>query len=359
MSPILSGARLLAHHSIGGWTIALIPRVCLPCCLLPFCPSERILQTPPRVYTSMESTPPPVADPSSTGPFEARYLAFIETIADLRPRLHRYCARMMGSTLDGEDVVQDALFQAYRRLDTFDGARPLAPWLFRIAHNRCIDVLRQRGVREEAEDAAAAPDVAAPHDAVGPDVGRALERLVTALPPLERACVLLKDVFDHSLEEIADVSGSTVGGVKAALHRGRSRLAAMRDGAPGRGDRSTEAPSLARRYADRFSDRDWDGLRQLLAGDARLRVADRFAGKVSDSPYFGNYERRPGVWRAATGSLDGAPVVFVLARVDEGWRPHSAARLSMADGCITAIVDYVHCPWVLAAADSVIVDTYP
>jgi RNA polymerase sigma factor (sigma-70 family) len=56
-----------------------------------------------------------------------------------------------GSVLDGEDVVQDALFQAYRKLDTFDDARPLAPWLFRIAHNRCIDYLRRREVREDAE----------------------------------------------------------------------------------------------------------------------------------------------------------------------------------------------------------------
>jgi hypothetical protein len=53
----------------------------------------------------------------SSVPFEARYLAFLETIAQLRPRLHRYCSRMTGSVMDGEDVVQDALFEAYRKLD--------------------------------------------------------------------------------------------------------------------------------------------------------------------------------------------------------------------------------------------------
>src|SRR5216683_3557352 len=95
---------------------------------------------------------------SAPGPFEARYLAFLETLAHLRPSLHRYCSRMTGSVLDGEDVVQDALFQAYRKLDTFDDARPLAPWVFRIAHNRCIDFLRRREVRQEAETEAAAPD---------------------------------------------------------------------------------------------------------------------------------------------------------------------------------------------------------
>src|SRR2546422_10190329 len=88
------------------------------------------------------------------GPFEARYLAFLKTIDHLRPSLHRYCSRMTGSVLDGEDVVQDALFQAYRKLDTFDDARPLGPWLFRIAHNQCIDSLRRRQVRRAAESEA-------------------------------------------------------------------------------------------------------------------------------------------------------------------------------------------------------------
>src|SRR5262245_30999243 len=70
-------------------------------------------------------------DMEAPGPFDARYLAFLETIAQLRPRLHRYCSRMTGSVMDGEDVVQDALFEAYRKLDQYDDNRPLAPWLFR------------------------------------------------------------------------------------------------------------------------------------------------------------------------------------------------------------------------------------
>ena len=62
-----------------------------------------------------------------TGPFETRYAAFLETITQLRPPLHRYCARMTGSVMDGEDVVQEALFEAYRKLDKFDEGRPLKP----------------------------------------------------------------------------------------------------------------------------------------------------------------------------------------------------------------------------------------
>src|SRR5437868_14491375 len=109
-------------------------------------------------------------DPTSLdirGPFQARYVAFLETIADLRPRLHRYCSRMTGSVLDGEDVVQDALFQAYRKLETFDDTRPLTPWLFRIAHNRCIDFIRRREVREDAEAGAMEPESVVPADPIG------------------------------------------------------------------------------------------------------------------------------------------------------------------------------------------------
>src|SRR5947209_15724186 len=154
----------------------------------------------------------------NTGPFEARYLAFLETIATLRPSLHRYCARMTGSVMDGEDVVQESLFEAYRKLDKFDDSRPLKPWLFRIAHNRCIDFLRRKGVRDEAEFAAAMSEAT---DATEPvlGTGKAVEHHVLTIPPKERACVLLKDVFDYSLEEIAELVDSSTGGVKAALNR--------------------------------------------------------------------------------------------------------------------------------------------
>jgi len=87
---------------------------------------------------------------AASGPVDARYLAFLETISTLRPSMHRYCARMTGSVMDGEDVVQEALIEAYRKMDQFDDSRPLKPWLFRIAHNRCIDFLRRKGVRDES-----------------------------------------------------------------------------------------------------------------------------------------------------------------------------------------------------------------
>ena len=287
-----------------------------------------------------------------TGPFEARYLAFLETISVLRPSLHRYCARMTGSVMDGEDVVQEALFEAYRKLDQFDQNRPLKPWLFRIAHNRCIDFLRSRGVRDEAEMAAAVPEASEPADPVM-GTGKAVEHLVLTLPPKERACVLLKDVFDYSLDEIAELVDSTVGGVKSALNRARTKLAESTPRATPIRNVSPELKRVMQLYVERFNRRDWDGVRELLSADARLNVAERFAGKFSDAPYFFNYDRWPWSWRLALGEVDNELVVVILRRGADTWTPHSAIRFEVAGSRVERIVDYIHCPWVLSAADSV------
>jgi RNA polymerase sigma-70 factor (ECF subfamily) len=299
------------------------------------------------------------SDLDSTGLFDARYKAFLETMTQLRPRLHRYCARMTGSVLDGEDIVQEALFEAYRKLDTFDERRALSPWLFRIAHNRCIDFLRRRGVREEAEAAAAGPIAVSPGDPSALMVGPAVERLVVALPPKERACVLLKDVFDYSLEEISELVGSSVGAVKAALSRGRSKLADL-PGAPlspppARPAASPALTELLQLYVERFNRRDWDGLRELISADARVRVADCFAGRFDNAPYLGEYERATTPWHMAVGEVDGEPVVIVQQRDDEQrWTPRAAVRLSAIDGRVERIADYIFCPWILPAASVVI-----
>ena len=292
-----------------------------------------------------------------SGPFEARYLAFLQTVTQLRPSLHRYCARMTGSVMDGEDVVQEAMFEAYRKLDKFDDSRPLKPWLFRIAHNRCIDFFRKRGVRVEAELAAMVPDVVNPVEPPALGLGRAVEHLVSSLPPKERACVLLKDVFDYSLEEIAEFVDSTVGGVKAALNRGRAKLEASPALTTPSRVVDQELTRIMRLYVDRFNRRDWDVVRELISADARLTVADAFAGELLDAPYFSNYERWSMPWRLTLGEVDGEPVVMILQRGADTWTPYSVVRLDVDGQRINRVRDYAHCPWLISAVDSVTISS--
>jgi RNA polymerase sigma-70 factor, ECF subfamily len=299
------------------------------------------------VREAAETTAGAVDDLDSLGLFEPQHVGFIESLARLRPKLHRYCARMTGSAFDGEDVMQEVMFEAYRKLDAFDRSRPLDPWLFRIAHNRCIDFLRRRETQREAEAAVAPPPSVLPSEPVGKAVDRAIERLVIALPPKERACVLLKDVFDYPNEEIADLVGSTIGGVKAALNRGRAKLATLTNVTRPSQRASAEELALLRLYVERFNRHDWEGVRQLASADARLRVADCFAGRLADSPYFVEYDRPIISWRMALGEVDGETVILILRRDGSGLTPYSAIRIGVVGGSVVSVADYIKCAWVI------------
>ncbi len=154
---------------------------------------------------------------------------FLELVTDLRPELHRYCARMTGSVADGEDIVQETLARAYYLLPEMDEVPAFRPWLFRIAHNRALDHLRRYEARmgeplEAVQDSAADPALD-PGDAIAHQqaVQAAVSRFVE-LAPAQRSCVILKDVLGHSLEEIGGLLELSLPAVKAALQRGRVRL---------------------------------------------------------------------------------------------------------------------------------------
>jgi len=284
--------------------------------------------------------------------FDARYRAFLETVSDVRAPLHRYCARMTGSRLDGEDLVQETLFEAYTKIETLDDAHKLKSWLFRIAHNRCIDFLRRRGARERAESAYSGDIAAVAAEPAMTGAHRAIERLVGHLPPKERACVLLKDVFDYSLEETAALVDSSVGGVKSALARGRAKLADLH-AEPTREQGLRLDPNTARllqRYVELFNRHDWDGVRGLTSADARLRVADCFDGLLKNSPYFYEYERNPDKWTMELGTIDGEPVLLVLFQRGDSWQVAWPVRVHVASGVIDRIEDYYACPWIIGGA---------
>lgn len=286
------------------------------------------------------------------GLFDVRYRAFLETVSDIRAQLHRYCARMTGSRLDGEDLMQETLFEAYMKIETLDEAHRLKSWLFRIAHNRCIDFLRRRDARERAESTYSDDIGVVVAEPAASDARRAIERLVGSLPPKERACVLLKDVFDYSLEETAELVDSTVGGVKAALSRGRAKLAGLPAEPTGEPSRPLDPDTalLLQRYVDLFNRHDWDGVRGLTSADARLRVTDCFDGLLRNSPYFVEYEKNPEPWTMEFGAIDGEPVLLVLFQRGDLWQVAWPVRVHVVGGIIDRIEDYYACPWIIGNA---------
>ncbi|MGH8798073.1 MAG: sigma-70 family RNA polymerase sigma factor [Caldimonas sp.] len=287
---------------------------------------------------------------------------FLALVADVRPDLHRYCARMTGSVSDGEDVVQDTLARAYYQLPELKELPPLRPWLFRIAHNRAIDHLRGAAHRR-TETLDAAEDIAAdgqnePESALARS--QAVHAAVASfleLAPTQRACVIMKDVLDHTLEEIADELELSVPAVKAALHRGRARLLEPGAAAAPAGTKArTAAPEVAR-YASLFNAHDWDGVRSMLADDVKLDLVSRrkATGRHEVGLYFGNYERQRG-WHLAPAWLDGREVLAVTSEPQHGARSVYFVVLTLRDGRIQAIRDYRYVPYIandaaLEAAD--------
>lgn len=235
-------------------------------------------------------------------------------IAELRPKLHRYCARLMGSAFDGEDVVQEALASAAEGWR--EGIEQPERWLFRIAHNQAIDALRRKKrIRahesEAGDDALEHSDAAADADArVAAAAGlAALQSLTT----IERASLVLMDVLGYSAEETAQILSLTIPSVKAALHRGRTRLRAFADppAAPAVAPSAVERARL-RAYADRFNARDFDALRNLLAEDVRLDLVNRLELKSREkvSVYFTRYSESRD-WQVTPGFAEGRPALLV------------------------------------------------
>lgn len=245
---------------------------------------------------------------------------FMELVAELRPELHRYCARMTGSVFDGEDIVQDTLAKAYYALGQMSEPPPLRPWLFRIAHNTAMDFLK-RYERRNVDLVGEVPDaVGAAHeeDGVDPALVEAALAVFVTLPPVQRSALVLKDVLGHSLEETAATMGTTLGAVKAALVRARANLGAK--AAASHAETPPESAEMRKnlqRYADLFNARDWQALRALLGEESRLDLVSRNQRRgASVAEYYTRYAEvadREGL-RAEAGLVDGVLAIAMFRR---------------------------------------------
>jgi RNA polymerase sigma-70 factor (ECF subfamily) len=265
-------------------------------------------------------------------------------LAAMRPRLHRYCARMVGSTIDGEDVVQEAMIKA---LAAWPSVGPLdnpEGWLFRIAHNAALDLLRQRsrapvmGTEEEL-DTIAAPDIP------DPDLTAASLRTFLRLPALQRSVVILKDVLGHSLDEIASITGASEAAAKSALQRGRVRL---REIAAEPDDIVLPMLPDAMRvrlvaYVEGFKTGDFDAVRAMLADDIKLDLVAKFRkeGKSEVGEYYGRYAEVE-QWAYAAGTVDGRAAMVVYDREVSLETPAYFVALDFADGRVVAVRDFLY-----------------
>jgi RNA polymerase sigma factor (sigma-70 family) len=288
-------------------------------------------------------------------PNSERLVGLLAAASELRPELHRYCARLMGSVIDGEDVVQDTMVRAFMALQGMEETPPLRPWLFRIAHNRALDLLRGRAVRK-AEPIEAASEIA---DPASPDPVEMLmrqEAVKTAvsryaeLPILQRSVVILKDVLDEQLSEIAALLDLTVDAVKGHLARGRARLREINARGDSRPDGARPASAAVARYVALFNERNWEALRALLAEDVRLIQSAHPArvGSADVGMFFSIYAKIDGLWLAPAW-LEGREVIAVFEDRAAA-KPSYMMWLEWRDGKISFIRDYKYVRY--AAADA-------
>ncbi len=272
---------------------------------------------------------------------------FLSIVEDVRPELHRYCARLTGSVIEGEDIVQDTLARAFYALSLEVDVPPLRPWLFRIAHNAALDFLKSHTTKyTDAHDDI--DEVAGYEEKPDPAIVRAALARFLALPITQRSAVILKDVLGHSLEETAETMGTTIMAVKAALSRGRATLGETEL------ERATiEASARAKldRYASLFNARDWNGLRALIGDDCRLDLVSKSRRRGKQvGMYFARYEKEDAALRVVR--LEGTLALAVY--VGEGAQPAYFILLEWEAGHVKAIRDFRYVRYIAAEAEFVV-----
>jgi RNA polymerase sigma-70 factor (ECF subfamily) len=326
----------------------------------------RILFGPGDVEWSMTTTEDGVVTGAARGDglevelldgVRAAQRAFFARIDPVREELYRYCRRLTGSVWDAEDLVQEALTRAFARAaDSHQRVERVLPWLVRIATNAYLDAWRR-----PAAVPAELPDGPSPLNADPLEVRDALGEVAALLSPQERAAVVLKDVFDFPLAEIAGMLGTSVGAVKAALHRGRNRLSAPE---------SARQHAVARRAApDRavldamaaaFTAYDLDRLTTLLLTDAASEVVGMVYEVGSETIRRGSLHHTLVIendvrYRAEVRTLDGEPLLLLWETPADGSASEAVSdvvRVETADRLVARMRWYYFCPETLTEVAS-------
>jgi RNA polymerase sigma-70 factor (ECF subfamily) len=218
-----------------------------------------------------------------------------------RTELTGYCYRMLGSSFEAEDAVQDTMVRAWRSIDSFEGRSSLRSWLYRIATNVCLDSLNAGNKRARPMDLTAATPVAqaqlnarpeitwlepVPDGRVLPSVADPAETAVSRetvrlafvaalqhLPPKQRAVLILREVLAWKASEVAELLDTTVASVNSALQRARATIAENEPAASDAADPlDEEQKELLERYVAAFEGYDMKALTALLHEDATMSM---------------------------------------------------------------------------------------
>lgn len=276
----------------------------------------------------------------------AEFEALVQAI---RPELHRYCTRMIGSVIDAEDVVQEALAKAYTSLPT-TSLGTMRGWLFRITHNKAIDHLR----RTNQQHLTYLDEQALLIEEDPPLEERELVAAALAtfllLAPKQRSCVILKDVMGYSLADISELLGVAVPEIKAALHRGRTRL---RELAPHvLASRHVQPSTLEQQrlahYSERFNARDFDAVRAMLADNVELDLVNKIycKGYASVLTYFRHYGEANDTL-LAPGTVEQRPGILVYDRFTNPHEPVYFVLIQWQADKIVHIRDFRHARYVM------------
>ncbi|MCK1514037.1 sigma-70 family RNA polymerase sigma factor [Bradyrhizobium sp. 190] len=273
----------------------------------------------------------------------------------MRPRLHRYCARMVGSVIDGEDVLQDALIKAMEAQATAGAIGNPEGWLFRIAHNTALDFLRRRNRQEALRSVKEVDMIVDQFDAVESRwIAATSLRTFMRLPVAQRSSVILKDVLGSSLKEICEVMDCSLPAAKAALHRGRAQLREIADEPD---DTPQQKLSDADRerlgaYVAHFNARDFDAIRAMISDDVRLDLVSKthMRGKAEVFSYFGNYSKVSD-WRLVPGLVEGLPAILVFDPDEPDKGPKYFMLLGWSAGKVATIRDFRHASYAIDGAE--------
>ncbi|HEX4250062.1 MAG TPA: sigma-70 family RNA polymerase sigma factor [Pseudonocardia sp.] len=225
--------------------------------------------------------------------------AFTALVEPHHRELHVHCYRMLGSLQDAEDALQETLLAAWLGLDGFEGRSSVRTWLYRIATNRCLNMLRSPGRQQAAAPAAPRlpdptrlgevpwlqpyPDMLLaelPERAPGPEaryesreaISLAFVTAVQLLPPNQRAVLLLRDVLGYRARETAELLGLTEEAVTSALKRARAGVSAARSPHPPPPPGTPEERALLDRFVTAFTELDVDALVALMTDDVWVRM---------------------------------------------------------------------------------------